>query len=48
MNLFDFWKLTMSGVTEDNRKKSNKKIYPLVILMLVITLLYFFSLGMFN
>lgn len=49
MNLFDFWKMSMNGLTEDNQKQTkNKKIYPLIILMLIITLLYFLSLGIFS
>lgn len=49
MNLFDFWKMSMNGLTEANQKQTkNKKIYPLIILMLIITLLYFLSLGIFS
>lgn len=46
MNLFDFWQMSMNGLTEDSHKKStSKKIYPLVILMVGVLFLYFWLLN---
>lgn len=49
MNLFDFWKMSMNGLSQDNQRKTkHKKIYPLVLLMLSVILLYFLSLGILS